>query len=80
MVHESESAETMNQAPRFDAEYDTRRNVEEFETYSTVFLERVAPAFDNLREESERLQLAEYDRLLGTLREHATRACCTSPY
>jgi hypothetical protein len=56
----------MSDAPRFRAEYFIRENIQELETYASVFHNRIARAFENLDEDAEQLQSEEYDRLCGT--------------
>jgi len=53
----------MNGSPRFFAEMHINECIVELHSYSDMFSQRVARAFDNLHEEAERLQHEEYDRL-----------------
>lgn len=53
----------MSAAPRFQAEYIIRENLKELETYSSVFHNRIAHAFEDLQEEADQVQSNEYARL-----------------
>ena len=53
----------MKPHPRFRQEYFIRQNIDELQSYATVFAQRISKAFDNLESEAEDLQASEYKRI-----------------